>query len=287
MTGFIGQEERSHRRASDLSEEALALAEELGDPYFRAEALTLRSFTWTDLEQRDLALEFAEAALELARELKDPRRIAEAMAAFVYARTKPPEVINEIREALAIFRQLGDYSWISTMLILLSLAQEESLEGVREARALNAEAMELAEEIGSTFHRLVLWSNAGAFSQFLGDYHQALQYSRRALSLSRRSGRSVEAEYWIIFTLSCVATLQGHNLLGAQLAGVHDGIEERATEPLGGYWSQMEIEARDNNQVLLREALGDDEYERAIAVDKGLNANRIYDLAMGRNEPLR
>jgi tetratricopeptide (TPR) repeat protein len=147
--------------------------------------------------------------------------------------------------------------------------------------------MELAEEIGSTFHLLSLWSNAGVFSHLLGDYDQAVQYSRRALNLSRRSGRSVEAEYWIIFTLSCVATLQGHYLLGAQLAGARDGIEERATEPLGGYWSQMEIDARDNNRVLLREALGNDEYERAIAAGKSLNANRIYDLAMGRSEPVR
>jgi tetratricopeptide (TPR) repeat protein len=287
MTHTIGQEERSHQRASDLSEEALALAQQVGDPYFRSEALTLRSFTWTDLENRVLALECAEAALELARELKDPRRLGEATAAFVYAGKKPSEMIDEIREALTIFRQFGDDSWISVMLIFLSLAQDESLEGVREARALNAEAMELAEEIGSTFHRLILWSNAGAFDHFLGDYDQALQYSRRALNLSRRHGASVEHDYWTIFTLSCVATLQGHYLLGAQLAGAHEGIEESASEPLGGYWSQSEIGARNNNRVLLREALGDKEYERAIAVGKSLNTNRIYDLAMGRSEPVR
>jgi tetratricopeptide (TPR) repeat protein len=225
--------------------------------------------------------------VELARELKDPRRIGEATAAFVYAIKKPPETIDEILEALAIFRQFGDHSWISMMLIFLSLAQDDTMEGVREARDLNAEAMELAEEIGSTFHRLTLWSNAGGFNHFLGDYDQALQYSRRALNLSRRSGVSVEHDYWSIFTLSCVATLQGHYLLGAQLAGAHDGIEERASEPLGGYWSQAEINARNNNRALLREALGDDEYERAIAVGNGLNANRIYDLAMGRSEPVR
>jgi predicted ATPase len=287
VTGFNALGERPQQRASDLSVEALALAEELGDDDFRVRAMLLRSFTWSNLEQRVQALECAEAALELTRELGEPRRIAQAMTAFVYARKEPSEVTEVIREALKIFRQLGDHSWTTTMLIFLSLAQEESLEGVREARALNAEAMELAEEIGSTFHLLSLWSNAGVFSHLLGDYDQAVQYSRRALNLSRRSGRSVEAEYWIIFTLSCVATLQGHYLLGAQLAGARDGIEERATEPLGGYWSQMEIDARDNNRVLLREALGNDEYERAIAAGKSLNANRTYDLAMGRSEPVR
>jgi predicted ATPase/class 3 adenylate cyclase len=287
MTGAIGQEERSHQRASDLSEEAWALAQQVGDPYFLAEVQALRSFTWKDLEKWDLALECAETALELARELKDPARIGEALVAVVYARRAPSEVIELIREALAIFRQIGDYSWISTSLTFLSLAQDDSLEGVREAQALNAEAMELAEEIGSTFHRLILWSNAGAFAHFLGDYDQALLYSRRALNLSRRSGESFAHDYWTLLTLSCVATLQGNYLLGAQLAGAHDGIEERASEPLGGYWSQMEIDAWVNNSLVLREALGDDEYERAVAAGKSLNANRIYDLAMGRREPVR
>lgn len=287
VTSFNALEERPQQRASELSALALALAEEWGDDAFRVRATLLRSFTWTGLDQRDRALESAEAALALARALGGPRRIAQAMTAYVYAKNKPSEVVETIRESLAIFRELGDYSWATTMLIFLTVAQEDSLEGVREAWTLNAEAMEMAEEIGSTFHRLILWSNAASFSHFLGDYDQALMYARRALNLSRRAGRSVEAEYWIIFTLSCVSTHLGHYLLGAQLAGAHDGFEERALEPLGGYWSQRELDARDNNRVKLREALGDDEYERAIAAGKNLNPNRIYDLAMGRSEPVR
>jgi predicted ATPase/class 3 adenylate cyclase len=287
MTAENGQEERSKRRASDLSEEALALAQELGDAHFHAEALTLRSFTLTELGEPVLALDYASTALELARELDDPRRVGEALMSFVYATRRPSEAIDEIRESLAIFRQLGDHASTATMLLFLSIAQDDSLEGVREARALNAEAMELAEEIGSTYHRLLLWSNAGGFDYFLGDYDQALVHSRRAINLARRSGLSIELEHWSIFTLSCVATLQGDYLLGAQLAGAHDGIEERASEPLMGLWSQAETKARDNNRDLLREALGSDEYERAIVAGKNLNANRIYDLAMGRSEPLR
>ncbi len=286
MTAENGQEERSHKRASDLSEEALALAQEIGDPYFRAEVLTLRSFTWTELEEPVRALECAEAALALSRELKDPRRIGEALMSLVYATRTPSAMIDEIRESLAIFRQLGDHASTTTMLLFMSLAQDDSLEGMREARALNADAMELAEEIGSTYHRLLLWSNAGGFDYSLGDYDQALVHSRRAISLSRRSGLSVEREHWSIFTLSCVATVQGHYLLGAQLAGAHDGIEERANEPLMGLWSQAEADARDNNRVLQREALGSDGYERAIAVGKSLSANRLYDLAMGRSDPV-
>ena len=53
-----------------------------------------------------------------------------------------------------------------------------------------------------------------------------------------------------------------------------------------GLWSKAETDARDNNRILLREALGGDEYERAIVLGKRLDANRIYDLAVGRSEPV-
>jgi hypothetical protein len=33
---------------------------------------------------------------------------------------------------------------------------------------------------------------------------------------------------------------------------------------------------------MLREALGDDEYERALSIGKGLSADRLYELAIGR-----
>jgi predicted ATPase len=288
VTGFNEIDERPLQRASDLSDETLALAEELGDPDFRVQAMVLRSFTWSNLEQADQGLECAETAIELARELSDPRRVAQAMTAFVYASQNPSGEVDAIREALAIFRDLGDHSWATTMLIFLSIARDDgTLEGVFEARALNAEAIALAQEIGSTFHYLILWTNAALYELFLGNYDQALQFSRRVLNLSRRNGRSIDSDHWIVFALSCIATRQGHSLLGAQLAGAHDGIEERAIEPLVGYWSQWEIDARENNLVTLREALGDAEYERAVAEGKSLGANQIYDLAMGRSEPVR
>jgi tetratricopeptide (TPR) repeat protein len=187
-----------------------------------------------------------------------------------------------MHEALTIFRQLNDFYWVSLTLVFDSISHGETLEDVREARALNEEAMELAEEIGSTFHRLMLWSNSASFSFFLGEFDLAVQQGQRALRLSRRNGSPVSNDYWSIFTLACCATQQGHFLVGAQLMGAHEGIEERAIEPVGGYWSPLEIKARANNKVILREALGDEEYEREIAVGKGLSPDRVYDLALGR-----
>lgn len=282
MTGAIGSEEHSHQLARDLSEEAFALAGQLDDDEFTVRALNGRALTWTDLGHKELGLENANAALELARSINRPRSIAEALAVVVYSHQSLPEAREYILEALTIFRQLNDSYWVSLTLIFDSISLGETQEDVREARALNEEAMELAEEIGSTFHRMLLWSNAGAFSHFLGEFDLAVQQGRRALRLSRRNGSPVDHDYWTIFTLACCATQLGHFLLGAQLTGAHDGFEERAIEPLGGFWSQMEIRARENNRVMLRKALGDEEYERAIAAGKGLSPDRVYDLALGR-----
>ena len=283
MTALFGSEERSHQLARDLSEQAFALAERLGDDEFTVRALNLKAVTWIDLGRHDLALEPANAALELARSINSPRAIAEALAAVVSSHQSLGEVREQILESLSLFRQLGDSFWVSAMLVYLSISHFETMEDVREGRALYEEAIELAEEIGSTFHRLILWCNSGIFSLLLGELDAAVQLEQRALRLSRRNGSLVSVDYWIVFTLACCATLQGNFLLGAQLTGAHDGIEERAIEPLGGYWPRLEIEARENNRVMLREALGDEEYERLITVGKGLSFDRVYDLALGRN----
>jgi predicted ATPase len=282
MTTVIGSEEHSHQLARDLSEEAFALAGQLDDDEFTVRALNGRALAWTDLGHKELGLEIANAALELARSINRPRSIAESLAGVVYSHQLLHEAREYMHEALTIFRQLNDFYWVSLTLVFDSISHGETLEDVREARALNEEAMELAEEIGSTFHRLMLWSNSASFSFFLGEFDLAVQQGQRALRLSRRNGSPVSNDYWSIFTLACCATQQGHFLVGAQLMGAHEGIEERAIEPVGGYWSPLEIKARANNKVILREALGDEEYEREIAVGKGLSPDRVYDLALGR-----
>ena len=285
FTRMNGIGEKWHQRAHDLIQEAFVLAQQLSDPDFMAQVLIAQSFTWSDLARHDLGLESGAAALEIARRINSPRRIADALATVPYSSQSPSKVHHEILESLAIYRQLEDAYSISWMLTFLALSLAET-GGLLEAQAHNAEARDLAEQLGSTIHRLILWSNASFFAFFLGDLDQAVEWGRRALHLSRRSGTSIEVDYWTLFTLACSATLQGDYLTGAQLTGAQDGIEERATEPIMGYWSAPEIEARENNRVHLREALGDDEYERVIAAGKALSHDRVFELAMGRGQPV-
>jgi predicted ATPase/class 3 adenylate cyclase len=275
-------EDGSKQIAYELSEQALALAGQLDDD-FRVRAMIGLADACTYRGQPDLAVEYASAALDLALRIKIPRRIAEALGILAYADLTAPEARGHILESLAIFRQINDTLMISTMLAQLSLSRIETDQGLHEGRVLNQEAMELAEEIGSSFHLLFLGYLAGAYSLFLGELDLAVQQSRQVLRDSRRNGSAATLDYWTIFTLACCAVRQEHFTLGALLCGAHEAFEERAIEPIAGVWTPRELEARENNRLVLREALGVDEYERLVALGKSLSVDRVYDLAMGRS----
>jgi hypothetical protein len=249
-----------------------------------ATALIDRSVALVDFNQWNSGLECARRALDLARRINSPRRIAEALNAVAYAHKSPTETQDYVLEALATFRQLQDSFSASLSLIFLSISLGETQEDIRRARSLNEEAMELAEEIGSTYHRLMLWSNEGMFDFLLGEVDSAVLQSRRAMRLSRRRGSPVGVDCYLLLTLSCCATPQGRFLDGAQLEGALQGMEERAMNEV--FMTPLDLRARDTNRVLMREALGDDGYERAISRGKGLSLDRVYELALGHESPV-
>ena len=282
----IGLDERSKQFALELSEEALAIANELDDEDLMIRAQINDANVRSDLGRRDLGLEAANAVLDRARSTNNPELIGQALVAVIVGHELLSETRDLCHEVLSIFRQLGDSFMVTQSISTLSVSLGETSRDVREARALNAEAMALAEEIGSTFQIILLQYLAGAFSFFAGEFDLAVKQSQKALRLSRRNGSPAINTYWVLFTLSCCTTQQGQFLLGAYLTGAHEGMEERAAEPIGGWWSPIEIQARENNRIKLREVLGEEEFERAIAFGKDLSADRVYDLAMGRTSPM-
>jgi hypothetical protein len=44
----------------------------------------------------------------------------------------------------------------------------------------------------------------------------------------------------------------------------------------------LEIEMRENNRAVLREALGEPEYERRLAIGRALSVDRLVDYALRR-----
>jgi len=282
MTQLSGDGGHSHQEAGELADQALALADELGDSGLVVEATAFRATTWADLGRKDVALELARAALEQARQISDPQLLARVLLAVVWSTDPMSDAHEEITEALAINRMLGDLQSISSTLVYLSISLSYSLDNVREALALTQESLALAEEIGSTFGRMLLESHLCIYSCHIGDYDAAVQHGRLALRLSRRNGSMVELDYWTYFGLTLAATHQGDFTLGAVLLGIHEGIEDRTTEPILGIWTSVEIEALEESRRLLHDALGVEEYSRLIVRGKSLSLDQAHDVALGR-----
>ena len=276
--------QQPYETARDLCEEAVKLARELGDQSLEAEALVWLSFIARNLEQRESGLAHAEAALEIARRINDPRLVGHALYAVALVQPSRGDAEREINlEALVNLRQAGDLIWVCST--LLSVGRFTDPEQVREARAVAEEAMELAEELGSTFHLLTLWGNHGIYCYLSGEVEAAERYSRRALLSARRLGRPLDRNVWNVFVLACCATSNGDFARAAQLTGAHDAIDAGLPEPSRGIWSPLEIEMRDLNRARLVEALGEAEFERASAVGRGLAMDKVADLALGRVRP--
>jgi predicted ATPase/class 3 adenylate cyclase len=279
--------ERPDEPARDLCGDVVKLARELDDPSLEVEALVWLTFISHDLGEQERALSHAEGALRIARRIGDPRLVGRALCAVGYAQPPSPEAAREFfLEALVYSRQAGDLWYVCNELSSLSRIYPSGgtdLERVRAMLARSEGAIELAEELGSTFHLNYLWTNLGLLCYLSGEVDDAERYSRRAVLSARRLG--IPLSDYNVFVFACCATSKGDFLRGAQLTGAHDAIDARLPESWRGYWSPMEIEMRDLNRARLVEALGEEEFERASAVGRGLPSDRVADLALGRVRP--
>ncbi len=272
--------ERPDNTARDMLLIALHLAEELGDG-----GLELDVRLWMILAAASLGLdderdECQERAAELARESGDPRSIGRVLTLGTYGQWGARS--EDHAEALGLLREAGDLQFVCTALIFLSISGGFEKGDLPYARALSEEAMAIAEELGSAWHSRLLWSNYGVTLYLLGEVDEAEQFSRRALLTSRRIGVQPAITNWIVFTMACCATSRGDVVRGAQLMGAHDALFESLSETNRGSWSAMEIEMRENCRASLREALGDSEYERHLAVGHALSLDRVVDYALRR-----
>ena len=268
--------------AHDLVMEAIGLSEELDDATLELEARLTAIFIAANLGLVEERKEHAARAELLARVSGDPRDIGRALLSGSYG-VYDSEGQREIHaEALRLLRQSGDLVWVCFALVFLSISGGLEEGNLSLTRTLSEEAMAIADQLASSWHSRLLWSNHGVTLYLLGEVDEAEQFSRRALFTSRRIGLEPGVTSWIIFTLACCATSRGETIRGAQLTGTHDALTESLTQHGGGDWSALEIEMRENNRAALREALGETEYERRLAIGRELSGDRLVDYALRR-----
>jgi class 3 adenylate cyclase/tetratricopeptide (TPR) repeat protein len=160
-------------RAEKMFDEALAAAEELGDPWARARTLLMAGWVGYWREDMDAARRTFEEALRIARQNLERDRWAEArslisLAGVRSAETYPSKVLELADEALALGREMGDPFTVAT-------SQERRSNAFRarwslaEALACSNEAVRIYRDLGAR------WELASA----LGDRGTVLRLLER------------------------------------------------------------------------------------------------------------
>jgi predicted ATPase/DNA-binding SARP family transcriptional activator len=273
--------------AWDLGERALEMARDLDDQPVVADALV--DLLWVAYLQGDSnrATLLGEEAVEAARNVGDVWRIGWALLNAAFAAPTPEDERALRFEALACLRQAGDTYYVCQQ--LRSLAFQEAADGrLDAARALYEEAIAAAEAIGASWVLTTYWSSLGFVRLRQGELEEAALLCRKSLIACRRQGRRSGEAALAIFVLACRATSAGDYCRAAQLTGAHDVIEADVIEPGGNrvhYWKPDYQQERHENWARLRQKLGEDEFERAYGIGRGLNFNEAVDLAIGRDRP--
>ncbi len=283
MTSGVGADLAAARSYFD---EGRRLAIELADRPLEARLLAVTALVSRTSGDSENGERLAREAYDMAQASGDPVAIGHASIIRALTERDFSTAHGYFLETIDYLRGLGDLLSVCTALIGLSITGGLYAGDAREARALTDEALAIAEEIGSQFHTQILWINHGITIFLLGEVDEAERFSRRALFQARRLGFNPGNLYWIVFGLGCCATTRGDLERGAILLGAHDALGESLPGSFG-YWTPIEIAMRENNRNTLFYALGDEEFERLVAIGKGLSLDRVVEYGLGRVDVAR
>jgi len=231
-----------------------------------------------------VAFKHATAAELLAQELGSPESHGFALLSLARLIEDEHQRRPLALSALEKFREAGDLRGQFSALISASIYDVTDEADLPESIRMSEEALEIAEEIGTITGPLILRMNLGFFQLEAGDVEAAENRARRTLLEVKRHGIPAIIE-GCMFLLACCATLRGDFLRGAQLTGSFEQREEvnlsQGVELM--FWSALDLQLRDQNHRLLLDALGLEEYERNVAIGRGLSLESAFSLALSKS----
>ncbi len=269
--------------AKKYGEQALAMARTVGDR--RAEAHALSKLVESAYVEGDMpgGHDLSQRGVAIARELNDQNLLAELLQGLG-STCQDEEEKRRIRlEALACSRRTGDDMLAAAELNHL-FSTDLHAGRLAEGAAHLEEAVALAEQAGGELFQLFLGSNLALLRLIQNRYAEAEPLIRSRLLASRRLGPGVGFFNEMLFAAACCATGRGDYLTAARLHGCGDADITASLEMRTINWSPAEEELRTRDQKLLREQLGDVQFEaayrsgaelsRADAVELALTASR-------------
>lgn len=270
-----------------LYDRALELARSAGDVHALVWVLSQMSVSMNDAGDVEAAGKLAEEAVGVARGAGVPGLIGVALIAEAFV--KPfDDRKSPFLEAASWLRRAGNSADLCRALLNASVRSSVSMDDIREDRELNAEALQLAEEVGYVMVTTLLIGNLGCYCYYLGEKVEAARYLRRALQTIHRAGWP---EYWLSgygWVLACLIADQGDFLASAQLMGANDRLTAKAPEFFmrnrDSGMSDLDVAIGEEVRRRSIEGLGDVAYERAVSVGERLTTSQFMDLALGRSK---
>jgi len=268
-----------------IYDEALGLARSAGSVDDLVMVLSRTSFWMNDAGDIEQSTALAEEAVRVARAEGDPALIGVALLneAFI---APFDDRKAAILEAAGWLRRAEDSATLCMALLVASVRNSVTVDQIREDRALNAEALRLAEEIGYIDVKTLLLGNLGCYCFYLGEKAEATAYLRRALQTIHRGGWP---EYWLSgysWVLACLTADSGDYLTSAQIMGANARLHSESPEFFlrnrQAGESELDLQIGDDVRRRSIDSLGEDAYERAVVEGGKLTTSQFIDLVLGR-----
>lgn len=199
-------------RAVGYAESAMAVAASHPDALAEVRALTEGAWALMELGRYDEARARAEEGLARARGAQVRRGEARAVNNLgVIARLTGdfPEALTRFREALDIYRDIGDDAAVATSLNNLSVVLGFDIGDFQRAVDYQLQALAIRERIGDEEGRYQSYNSLGVIYDGLGDEDRAVQYLDQALAGWRKLGLQPRIAA-TLNNLSGVYAEQGH-----------------------------------------------------------------------------
>jgi predicted ATPase/class 3 adenylate cyclase len=263
--------------ARSLGEQALVLAQQLGDKREIARALDRLSGAAMGEDDDQTALALLEQRLAILQELGDKRGTASTLwniAALVHARGDRVRARSLFRQGLALQEEVGNPAGMANT--LLALAAGEYEEGRRsEALALYDQGIALFREVGN-YWRLGYWTRQrGLWAYEEGDYAQAYSLFQQALAIWKNSedkrGRAIG-----LTALGSAAAKLEEGKRGAILLGAG----QTARTAVGQVWNSQDDVPYKQGLESARSQMGEEEFEKHLAQGRAMSAEEAIEYAV-------
>ena len=257
-----------------VGEEAVALAEELGDPYELAFALMARGSAAVFTGDTERAVELLERSLGYCQQIGDAWTKASVLTFWGIASRRSGDgqlARSQLAEALSIFRILRDEYGQILPLVQLALVAQHFGE-LDEAVASCEEAIALARRLGDRQFAHGALCVGGLLQLAQGNPGQA----RDLLLDSLRTGRGQENHLFVALALegfAALAHLEGRDADAARLWGFTDELRSSRLIPLPG----DRLGEKERMLAEARARSGDTVVDQGMAAGRGLTYAQVLD----------